>query len=84
MISNTVLVVAFVGTALVNAAVFFELGRKSFKEEILTSWFNARCRECGAQPEPRILHVSGCESGWPDPAESGWPDPAKLFETQGP
>jgi hypothetical protein len=76
MMSNTMLVGAFVGAMVVNAAVFFELGRKSFKEEILRSWYNARCRECGAQPEPRILHVSGCESGWPDPA--------KLFETQGP
>ena len=51
------------------AAVFFEAGRASYKKEILASWRQAQCRECGAMPEPRIQHVSGCESGWPDPSK---------------
>jgi hypothetical protein len=64
-----VVVALLVVFMLVLAAIFFELGRASFKKEIQASWHDARCRECGAQPEPRILHVSGCESGWPDSAK---------------
>jgi hypothetical protein len=59
------LVVLVLGIA---AAAIFEAGRASFKKEIMDSWREAACRECGAMPEPRIMHVSGCESGWPDPA----------------
>ena len=51
------------------AAVFFEAGRASFKKEIQQSWHASRCRECGAVPEPRIRHVSGCEAEWPDPSK---------------
>jgi hypothetical protein len=51
------------------AAVFFEAGRASFKKEIQASWQSSRCRECGAVPEPRIRHVTGCESSWPDPSD---------------
>lgn len=53
----------------VVAATFFELGRASQRRELEASWHKARCGECGAEPRPRILHVSGCESGWPDPAK---------------
>ena len=55
--------------AVILAAVFFEAGRTSFKKELQRHWHEARCRECGAQPEPRIRHVSGCGSGWPDPSK---------------
>ena len=51
------------------AATFFEAGRASFKKEIQRSWHDSRCRECGAVPEPRIRHVSGCEAEWPDPSK---------------
>jgi hypothetical protein len=56
-------------------AVFFEAGRASFKKEMAASWRASRCRECGAAPEPRIRHVSGCGSGWPDPG--------RLFDGDG-
>jgi hypothetical protein len=55
------------------AAAAFEQGRASFKQELAEQWRKAACRECGRMPEARIIHASGCESGWPDPA--------KLFET---
>lgn len=63
--------VAFI-VLVVLAAVIFEAGRASFKREIQASWHASRCRECGAVPEPRIRHVTGCEADWPDPT--------KLFE----
>ena len=53
----------------VLGACFFEAGRASYRRQILWSWQSVRCRECGAQPEPRVRHVSGCESGWPDPGD---------------
>lgn len=53
----------------VLGASFFEAGRASYRREILRSWQAARCRECGAQPEPRVRHATGCESGWPDPGD---------------
>lgn len=50
------------------AAAAFEQGRTNMLKEIKDSWEKARCKECGAVPEARLIHVSGCESGWPDPA----------------
>jgi hypothetical protein len=55
-------------TAGIAAAAIFEAGRASFKRDIEQSWREAACRECGAMPQPRLIHVSGCQSGWPDPA----------------
>jgi hypothetical protein len=52
------------------AAAAFEQGRVHFKKEIEDSWRKAMCRECGAIPQARLIHVSGCESGWPDPADT--------------
>lgn len=50
------------------AAAAFEQGRAHMAKELKDSWIQARCRECGAVPAVRLTHVSGCESGWPDPA----------------
>jgi hypothetical protein len=38
-------------------------------KEIKSNWEKSRCRECGAGPEVRLTHVSGCLSGWPDDQE---------------
>ena len=46
--------------------LFFEWGRAAMRREILADWRKAACRECGAMPRPFIIHVSGCESGWPN------------------
>lgn len=51
------------------AAAAFEQGRARMLKEIKDSWEKDRCLECGALPEARLIHRSGCESGWPDPAE---------------
>jgi hypothetical protein len=54
---------------IVVAACFYEMGRHDYRRELEQAWRRARCRECGASPEPRIRHVTGCEAGWPDPGQ---------------
>jgi hypothetical protein len=43
----------------------------------LNQWYHEhRCPECGAEPTPKLIHVSGCESGWRDPSK--WARPGEL------
>lgn len=58
-------VLLVIGCCLISGAIFFNWGRASYRRDIRRAWFMGRCRECGAQPEPRLVHVSGCHAGWP-------------------
>ena len=53
--------------AAVVVAYAYERGRESFRREIMATWAQHRCRECGAEPRATLIHVSGCVSGWPNP-----------------
>jgi hypothetical protein len=55
------------------AAIGYFWGRESRDQELKKFWFEKRCRECGAQPVPRLIHVSGCESGWPESSKLASP-----------
>jgi hypothetical protein len=43
----------------------YRAGYEAHKRELAARWHAARCGECGAEPRPILLHVSGCRSGWP-------------------
>jgi hypothetical protein len=63
-----ILLVAALGLVLLVAAVMFKAGRKQMRDE-MTAWYQKhRCKECGAIPQLILRHISGCESGWPDPS----------------
>ena len=51
----------------VGGALLFQAGWHAHARHLARKWRAARCLECGAEPRPRLLHLSGCESGWPDP-----------------
>jgi hypothetical protein len=55
------------GLVLVIAMAFFELGRSREHSRIMQEAMKHRCKECGAVPLMRLIHASGCTSGWPDP-----------------
>lgn len=63
---ESVLLLAFIGLAF---RLGMAAGREAYRRELARQWRQAACAECGQEPRPRILHVSGCESGWPDPGK---------------
>lgn len=46
-------------------------GRAQFKRAVEAEALAHRCGECGAVPRMQLIHVSGCESGWPRHAYIG-------------
>jgi hypothetical protein len=51
------------------SAAVFSVGYRTMRRDMQQFWFAYRCPGCGALPTPRIIHMSGCESGWPNPTE---------------
>lgn len=54
-------------TAAAVAALAYERGRFEMRREIIKTWEQHRCGECGATPRAHLIHVSGCAAGWPRP-----------------
>lgn len=63
----SVLVGGIAAAAGFRAGVKF--GRRQFRQGLEAEAFKNRCGQCGAMPRMQLIHVSGCETGWPDPAQ---------------
>lgn len=68
----------------VTAATFYEFGRSAVLREQMVEAHKRRCSECGAVPKPTLIHVSGCEHGWPpnlpSPLFEQWEEPSKVIK----